>query len=197
MRNCPNCDQSIKGFHLDCPHCGYQLVTPEKAQEAIAALEKIENAMLNLDMSPEGISKTAVYIDNVTSFLKTYQELLLKFIEEHKQVGTKKGLFGKKHDSTKAQSYLALMNVLWSNPENSNFSLEVVSSSVPGCFLLKQRLIKIKDLTKTLMTDYSHFFNMKDPHGLEKSKQGIGEISELLNMVWPEIERINAEINRS
>ena len=47
MKNCPNCNRSIEGFHLDCPHCGYQLVTPEKAQEALAALNKIENFMVN------------------------------------------------------------------------------------------------------------------------------------------------------
>ena len=86
MKNCPNCNRSIEGFHLDCPYCGYQLVTPDKAQEALAELDRIQNFMLNLDMSPEGISKTSVYIDNVTSFIQIYQELLLQFMEEHKQV---------------------------------------------------------------------------------------------------------------
>lgn len=197
MKNCPNCNRSIEGFHLDCPYCGYQLVTPDKAQEALAELDRIQNFMLNLDMSPEGISKTSVYIDNVTSFIQTYQELLLQFMEEHKQVGSKQGIFGKKRDSTEAQKYLALMNIILINPEAKKFSVEVVSSSVPGCFLIRQRLIKIKQLTEALMTDYSNFFNGKDAHGLEKSKQSIGEISELLNLLWPELERVVTEISKA
>ena len=84
MQKCPNCERDIKGFHPTCPHCGHQLLTPEKVQGALAALDSIKDFVVNLDMSPEGIETTAVYIDNVTSFLRTYQELLFQFMEEHR-----------------------------------------------------------------------------------------------------------------
>ena len=39
MNNCPNCNQKIEGFHVDCPHCGYKFLTPEKAYEIVNQFE--------------------------------------------------------------------------------------------------------------------------------------------------------------
>jgi len=167
--------------------------TSQQAQENIAILEELENRMLNLDLSPEGVGKSIAYMDNVMKLLGSYQSLLNEFYVEHQKVASKRKKFGDKRNSIQAQICLAGMNMLFFT-ENQNFSLKVVQSDPPGSFLLKNRLVEIMDLTDTLLTDYANFCNLKDPAGLEKSKKSLGEISIHLNESWTEIERLNSQI---
>ena len=197
MRKCPNCNHSIDGFHLDCPNCGYKLVSPQEAEDVMAKLDQFEDFVLKLDMSEAGIKKTIAYLENVSNFVKSYQDVFLLFLEEHTAVSEKREKLGDKLGSMKAQTYLGMMNLLWANSENQNFSLAIVASSLPGCFLIRQRLLALKDLTSTLLSDYSNFFNHKDRSGLEKSKKTIGEISQLIEAFWASFQEVIVEMRKS
>ena len=194
MENCPNCNQKIEGFHLDCPNCGFQLVTPEQAQALLESLDRIEDHVLNLDMSPEGINKTAIYLDNVAEALNSYQSLLVLFFEQHKEAMKKPKLFRDRQWTTNTKMQLGRMYLLWSGMENRNFSLKVIGDYPPGCFFITKWLMEIRDLTKILISDYEHYLDQKDPNGLEKSKKSLGEISERLDKTWSEVQKVHKQI---
>ncbi len=195
MRNCPNCNQELQGFHLDCPNCGYQLVTPEQAQSVLKTLDKVESFMLELDMSPEGIKKTATFINSVTEGLTIYQNLLVSFFEQHKKAAKEPRLVKDKQWGMDTKMCLAKMNLMWIGEGNENFNLKAIKDPPSGCFIISQRLGHIVSSSKQLLSDYENFLNYKDPKGMEKSKVILGEISENLDFIWAEVGRLHKEID--
>jgi hypothetical protein len=195
MKNCPKCNHSIEEIQLNCPKCGYQLISPDELREGLAALEKLANFYKsNLDFSPQGIKTTAVYIDNVSTELKSLQDLLMYFFEQHEAATKKPKLFREFKWGMNIKVLLMGIFAMMNGLENQKFSQKIISEPPHGCQGIEFELMKMRLATEKLAINYGNFIDAKDANGLEKSHENITELSSRINNAYAEMEKVVNQI---
>lgn len=188
---CKRCSQKVEISWDYCPHCGAEITkpTPEKAREQVKALQNLHDHMTSpLDVSPEGISRTRQYVDEILIDLdKILNTILAQFFEHQEIAQNNPRMYRDDKWIEKAKFFLHwLTTYIYGDEPNLNDAL----GSPPGCHRVGFELTKIAFAAESLKENYIGFIDGIDRNGLEKAGESISEIHSRIVNAYNELENV-------
>lgn len=195
MKACPNCNQQIEGININCPKCGFQLMSLEEAKSLLDSMKKYSNNLnSSLDFSPQGIKATYTYMEHVAIELKWVMSAISGFTQKHKELIQNPRLIRDNEWKTSVKTFLMAFFAMMNGMENKEFSQHIVTNPPPGCHGIEFELTKLGIAVEDLGKNYSNFLDGKDADGLEKAQKCISEIVARINNTASEMEKVKGKI---
>jgi hypothetical protein len=170
-------------------------LSKEEAEEAIRALDKIEEQLLALDLSPKGRKTTSKYLQHVMGALETYQQRLLSYTENFERAVKNPRLLRDPKWRVLAGLTLTKMQMVWSSRGEGDFELSVILNPPAGCLVLQGALSAIVAATRALNAEHASFMANPSPQQFEDLRPMAIDVSDKLKFAWGQVKLIQSVLD--